>query len=57
MVHNTSFANRHGANISARIELPPDGLPRAFVLLAHCFTCSKDLTAHRRIARVLTGAD
>ena len=55
-MHNTSFKNRDGANISARIELPPDGLPRAFVLLAHCFTCSKDLTAHRRIARVLTGS-
>jgi uncharacterized OsmC-like protein/pimeloyl-ACP methyl ester carboxylesterase len=50
-----TFTNRAGVELASRIDLPPDGTPRAFVLLAHCFTCSKDLTAHRRIARALTG--
>jgi uncharacterized OsmC-like protein/fermentation-respiration switch protein FrsA (DUF1100 family) len=56
MSENITFTNRAGIELAARMDLPPDARPRAFVLLAHCFTCSKDLTAHRRIARVLTGA-
>ena len=55
MAETTTFTNRGGVELAARIDLPPDDAPRAFVLLAHCFTCSKDLTAHRRIARSLTG--
>ena len=56
MSHTVSFSNRSGIQLSGRIDLPPDRSPRAFVLLAHCFTCSKDLTAHRHIARILSGA-
>lgn len=31
----------------------PGGAPRAFALLAHCFTCSKDIAAASRITRAL----
>ena len=51
-----TFSNRAGVELAGKIDLPPDDVPRAFVLLAHCFTCSKDLTAHRRIARSLSDA-
>ena len=54
MSKTITFRNRADVELSARIDLPPADRPRAFVLLAHCFTCSKDLTAHRRIARALT---
>jgi len=56
MAENITFTNRSGVELASRIDMPPDGRARAFVLLAHCFTCSKDLTAHRRIARALTSA-
>lgn len=48
------FEGGHGAKLSARLDLP-DGKPRAFALFAHCFTCSKDLNATRRIAGELAG--
>ena len=38
--------------LAARLDLPA-AEPRAFALLAHCFTCSKDLPAIRRIAAML----
>lgn len=56
MSQGVVFSNRNGIELSARIEMPPDGNAVAFVLLAHCFTCSKDLTAQRRIARALWSA-
>ncbi|MCB1386576.1 MAG: OsmC family protein [Nitratireductor sp.] len=43
------FDGSNGARLSARLDLP-EGEPRAFALFAHCFTCSKDLNATRRIA-------
>lgn len=43
------FAGHSGARLAARLDLP-DGLVRAYALFAHCFTCSKDLIAVRRIA-------
>lgn len=46
------FEGGHGAKLAARLDLP-DGKPRAFALFAHCFTCSKDLNATRRIAGAL----
>lgn len=41
------------APLAARLDLPA-GPPTGFVLLAHCFTCSKDHVATSRIARGLT---
>ncbi len=43
------FDGENGAKLAARLDLP-QGKPRAFALFAHCFTCSKDLNATRRIA-------
>ena len=55
MAFNTQrlqFAGHSGATLAARLDLP-NGPLRAYALLAHCFTCSKDLAALRRIAAEL----
>jgi alpha-beta hydrolase superfamily lysophospholipase len=44
-----SFAGASGAELAARLDLP-DEEPRAYALFAHCFTCSKDVLAAKRIA-------
>lgn len=49
-----TFPNARGELLAARLELPGDELPLAFALFAHCFTCSKDLTAGVHIARALS---
>ena len=49
-----SFAGSHGVDLAARIDLPDDGVPAAFALFAHCFTCSKDLKAVVNIDGALT---
>jgi len=41
-----------GDDLAARVDLPA-GQPVAFTVFAHCFTCSKDLTAASRVARGL----
>jgi putative redox protein len=46
------FLGASGQRLSARLDLP-DGEPAGFVLLAHCFTCSKSSLATVRIARAL----
>ncbi len=46
------FAGSLGAELSARIDRPA-GDPVAWVLFAHCFSCSKDLKAVTRISRAL----
>jgi putative redox protein len=43
------FPGASGAVLAARLEVP-DGPLRGYALFAHCFTCSKDLRAVRRIA-------
>ncbi len=55
MAFNTQrlqFAGHSGAILAARLDLP-NGPLRAYALFAHCFTCSKDLAAVRRIAAEL----
>ena len=47
------FKNNAGLSLSARLDLPA-GDPVATALLAHCFTCTKDLPAARRIAARLS---
>lgn len=44
-----TFAGGSGHELAARLDLPA-GSVRAFALLAHCFTCSKDIQAARRIS-------
>ncbi len=48
-----SFPGANGHELDARLDLPA-GEPRAYALFAHCFTCSKDLAAARRIAQGLS---
>ncbi len=45
--------NADGHALAARLVLP-EGEPLATALFAHCFTCSKDLHAVRRVAEGLT---
>lgn len=47
-----TFPGAQGDTLSARLERPV-GPARAAALFAHCFTCSKDLKAIRRISRSL----
>ena len=47
-----TFANASGDLLAARLDLPV-GAPRALVLFAHCFTCSKDVFAATRISQGL----
>lgn len=50
-----TFTNARGQKLHARLEVGED-TPRATAVFAHCFTCSKDLKAVRRIATALTDA-
>lgn len=43
------FSGHDGSLLAARLDLP-DGPVRASAILAHCFTCSKDIPAARRIS-------
>lgn len=47
-----TFIGGNGHELAARLDLP-GGPTRAFALFAHCFTCSKDIQAARRIADAL----
>ncbi|MFD0916820.1 alpha/beta fold hydrolase [Pseudahrensia aquimaris] len=51
----TSFPGHNGDLLAARLDVPA-GPVRATALFAHCFTCSKDLLAARRIAAELARA-
>jgi putative redox protein len=48
------FTGHGGDTLAARFDLP-DGPVKAVALFAHCFTCSKDIAAARRIAARLAG--
>jgi putative redox protein len=50
-----SFPGSTGARLAGVLHLP-EGQPLGSVLLAHCFTCSKDLHTLTRLARGLTAA-
>ena len=48
-----TFSGHAGDTLAARLDLP-NGPHLATALFAHCFTCSKDITAARRIAARLS---
>lgn len=48
-----TFPGHDGQQLAARLDLP-DGPHLATALFAHCFTCSKDIPAARRIAARLS---
>lgn len=47
-----TFMGSQGFELAARIDAP-DGDIKAYGLFAHCFSCSKDLSAVNRISRAL----
>jgi putative redox protein len=47
------FPNGSGQTLAGRLDLPPNGKPRAYALYAHCFTCGKDVRAAVNIGRAL----
>lgn len=48
-----TFEGSLGAKLAGRLDLPT-GPIRAYALFAHCFTCSKDIFAAKRIASQLS---
>jgi putative redox protein len=50
-----TFTGHSGHTLAARLDMP-DGPHLATALFAHCFTCSKDIPAVRRISARLAGA-
>jgi putative redox protein len=46
------FEGEGGHQLAAALDLP-DGVPTAYALFAHCFTCGKDVLAAKRIAVAL----
>ena len=54
-VIRATFTGSSGEELAARLDLPA-GPPRAYALFAHCFTCTKDVLAARRIAAGLAAA-
>ncbi|MEX0408177.1 bifunctional alpha/beta hydrolase/OsmC family protein [Aquibium sp. LZ166] len=55
IIRRLEFPGHSGAQLAARLDMP-NGPIRAYALFAHCFTCSKDLLAVRRIAAELARA-
>jgi alpha-beta hydrolase superfamily lysophospholipase len=48
-----TFTGASGAALSARLDLPDGGQPRAYALFAHCFTCNKNYKAIAGISHAL----
>ena len=46
------FDGSQGSKLSARLDVPA-GIIKAYAIFAHCFTCSKDLHATKRISAEL----
>jgi len=49
-----NFPNKEGISLSARLDMPIIGQPKAYAIFAHCFTCSKNLNAVGNISDALT---
>ena len=48
-VQRVTFEGSQGDQLAARFDVPA-GAVRATAIFAHCFTCSKDIMAAKRIA-------
>lgn len=53
-IEKVSFKNKDKDHLAGRLELPLDQKPHNFAIFAHCFTCTKNLTAIKSISRALT---
>lgn len=49
-----TFKNSEGQELSGRIDFPLIQKPKAFVLFAHCFTCSKNLKSVDHVSQAFT---
>jgi putative redox protein len=45
---------RSGINLSAKLELPANGVVQQYAIFAHCFACTSNLGIVRNISRALT---
>ncbi len=52
-----TFTGASGDELAARLDIPDERSPRAYVLFAHCFTGSKDVMAGVSIAKALWRRD
>lgn len=52
MTEKFEFPGSQGHSLSARLDMP-EAEPVAYALLAHCFTCGKDLVPANRIVQAL----
>ena len=52
-VKTLTFPNANGDNLSAQLDLPDTVDPVAYVLFAHCFTCTKNTKTIAHISRAL----
>ncbi len=48
------FHNEQGLQLAANVDFPDQHQPKAFILYAHCFTCSKNLKSIVNIAKTCT---
>ncbi|NND51684.1 MAG: OsmC family protein [Flavobacteriaceae bacterium] len=55
-IQKVTFINKEGLELSGRLELPADRNPHNFAIFAHCFTCTKNLSAVKNISRSLTSS-
>ena len=55
VIQKVTFPGQDGIALAARLDMP-EGPPLAAAIFAHCFTCSKDIPAARRIAARLAAA-
>lgn len=53
-IKNLSFPNASGEQLSARLYLPLEEVPRFYAVFAHCFTCSKNFKAVSNISDTLS---
>lgn len=55
-IQKVSFTNKDKEQLAGRLELPLNRKPHNFVIFAHCFTCTKNLTAIKNVGRALTNS-
>ena len=51
--HKLEFKGSQGHDLAARLDTPKDGKIKAYVLFAHCFTCTKDVFGAANVAKSL----
>lgn len=53
-LQKVNFQNKSGQSLIGRLEFPADRHPHNYALFAHCFTCTKNLSAVKNISKALT---